>query len=184
MVAFVVVLVLVLVVVGAVVGMYNRLVRARNQAEERWAQIDVELRRRHDLIPNLVETVRGYATHERDVLTRVTEARAAAVAAGGVGEQSRAEGALTSALRSLFAVAEAYPRLAADANFRELQEELATTEARIAGARRAYNDAVRRYDTARETFPTNVVAGAFGFAPRAYFEIEDPDAREPVTVEF
>ena len=181
---FLILLAIVVVVGLMVVGMYNRLVRLRNSAEERWAQIDVELRRRHDLIPNLVETVKGYAGHEREVLTRVTEARAAAVAAGSVGEKAQAEGMLTSALRSLFAVAEAYPDLKADANFRELQTELAATEDRIAASRQSYNGAVREYDTAREVFPTNIIAGAFNFAPREYFETEDPDAREPVKVEF
>ncbi len=175
---------LVVVVGFLAVGMYNKLVRLRNVAEERWAQIDVELRRRHDLIPNLVETVKGYAGHEREVLTRVTEARAAAVSAGSVGEKAQAEGMLTSALRSLFAVAEAYPDLKADANFRELQAELASTEDRIAGSRQSYNGAVREYDTAREVFPTNIVAGMFNFEAREYFEVEDPDAREPVQVQF
>ncbi|MBW3659513.1 MAG: LemA family protein, partial [Actinobacteria bacterium] len=133
--------------VVAVVSIYNRLVALRNRAEERWAQIDVQLTRRHDLIPNVVETVKGYAGHEREVLTSVTEARAAAVSAGSVGAQAQAEGMLTSALRSLFAVAEAYPDLEADANFRELQTELARTEDLLAGARQSYNDAVREYDT-------------------------------------
>lgn len=167
-----------------VIGQYNKLVRLRNVCEETWAGIDVELRRRHDLIPNLVETVKGYAEHERGVLTQVTEARASAVAAGGVQEQARAEGMLTQALRSLFAVAENYPDLKADANFRELQQELATTEDRIARSRSVYNGAVRAYDTAREVFPTNIIAGMFNFEAREYFEIDDPEAREPVRVEF
>ncbi len=167
-----------------VVAQYNRLVRLRNMCEEAWAGIDVELRRRHDLIPNLVETVKGYAEHEEGVLTRVTEARAAAVSAGAVGEQARAEGMLTQALRSLFAVAENYPQLKADQNFRELQQELAATEDRLARSRATYNAAVRGYDTAREVFPTNIIAGMFNFAPREYFEIDDPEAREPVRVEF
>jgi LemA protein len=177
-------IVLVVAVVAYVIGLYNRLVRLRNRAEEAWAQIDVQLRRRHDLIPNLVETVRGYAEHERGAFEAVTEARSRAVAAGGVREQAQAEGMLTSALRSLFAVAEAYPQLQADQNFRELQAELARTEDLVAGSRQGYNAAVREYDTAREVFPTNVVAGAFGFAAREYFEVDDPEARDPVRVEF
>ncbi len=179
------VLLAVLVVIALfVISQYNRLVALRNACEEAWAGIDVELRRRHDLIPNLVETVKGYAEHEEGVFTRVTEARAAAVAAGSVGEQARAEGMLTSALRSLFAVAEAYPQLKADQNFRELQAELAGTEDRLARSRQTYNAAVRSYDTAREVFPTNIIAGMFNFAPREYFEVDDPEAREPVRVEF
>ena len=175
----------ILVVLGLfVVALYNRLVRLRNQAEEAWAQIDVQLRRRHDLIPNLVETVKGYAEHERGVFEAVTEARSRAVAAGSVGEQAQAEAGLTGALRSLFAVAENYPQLQADENFRELQAELARTEDLLAGSRQRYNAAVRDYDTAREVFPTNIVAGMFNFEEREYFEVEDPDAREPVKVEF
>ncbi len=173
------------IAVGAfMIGMYNKLVRLRNMTEEAWAQIDVQLRRRHDLIPNLVETVKGYASHEKEVFTAVTEARAAAVAAGGVQEKAQAEGGLTRALRSLFAVAEAYPELKADTNFRQLQTELAATEDRIATSRNRYNAAVQSYDTARETFPTNIVAGMFNFDEREYFEVDDPEAREPVKVEF
>ncbi len=163
---------------------YNKLVRLRNICEEAWAGIDVELRRRHDLIPNLVETVKGYAKHEEGVFTAVTNARANAVSAGSVGEQAKAEGMLSQTLRSLFAVAEAYPDLKADQNFRELQQELAATEDRLAGVRQRYNAAVRAYDTAREVFPTNIIAGMFNFAPREYFEIDDPEAREPVKVNF
>jgi LemA protein len=181
----------VLVLLGAlilvalfVMGQYNRLVKLRNMAEEAWAGIDVELRRRHDLIPNLLETVKGYAAHEEGVFTAVTEARSNAVSAGSVGESGKAEGALSGTLRSLFAVAEDYPDLKADANFRELQAELAATEDRLARSRQIYNGAVRAYDTAREVFPGNIIAGMFNFAPREYFEIDDPEAREPVRVEF
>lgn len=175
---------LLVVLAAFVVSLYNRLVRLRNQAEEAWAQIDVQLRRRHDLIPNLVETVRGYAEHEKGVFEAVTEARSAAVAAGGVREQAQAEAGLTGALRSLFAVAENYPQLQADENFRELQAELARTEDMVAGSRQRYNAAVREYDTAREVFPTNIVAGTFSFEAREYFEVDDPEARDPVRVEF
>lgn len=180
-----------LIVVGLVgvvavyaVIVHNRLVRLRNIVEETWAQIDVQLRRRHDLIPNLVATVQGYAGHERDVLDEVTAARSRAVQAGGVREQAEAEFGLTRALRSLFAVAESYPQLQATANFLDLQQELSSTEDRISGARQVYNAAVRTYDTAREVFPTNMVAAMFGFEERAYFEVEGPEARDPVRVEF
>ena len=179
-----IVLGLIVLIVLFLIAQYNRLVRLRNLCEEAWAQIDVQLKRRVDLIPNLVETVKGYAAHEEEVLTRVTEARAAAVAAGSVGEQAQAEGMLTSALRSLFAVAENYPQLKADQNFLELQAELSATEDRIAHSRQAYNNAVRQYDTAREVFPTNIVAGMFNFEAREYFEVDDPESREPVKVEF
>ncbi|MBW3664551.1 MAG: LemA family protein [Actinobacteria bacterium] len=172
------------VLILAIVAIYNRLVRLRNRVEESWAQIDVQLRRRHDLIPNLVETVKGYAAHEKGVFEEVTRARAAAVAAGGVQEQAQAELGLTRALRSLFAVAEAYPDLQASPNFLELQEELTATEDRISSARQFYNGAVRSYDDARETFPSNIVAGMFNFEEREYFEVDDPEIRDPVKVEF
>lgn len=181
--ALVVVGLLALLIAYAVV-IYNRLVRLRNIVEETWAQIDVQLRRRHDLIPNLVSTVQGYASHEREVFEAVTEARSRAVQAGGVQEQADAEFGLTRALRSLFAVAENYPQLQASSTFLELQQELANTEDQISTVRQVYNAAVRTYDTAREVFPTNLVAGMFGFEERAYFEVEDPDARDPVRVEF
>lgn len=184
MVPFLIVIGLVILTVLFLVGQYNKLVKLRNMCEESWAGIDVELRRRHDLIPNLVNTVKGYAAHEEGVLTAVTDARANAVAAGAVGEAAKAEGMLSGALRSLFAVAENYPDLKADANFRELQAELSATEDRLARSRQIYNGAVRAYDTAREVFPTNIVAGMFNFAAREYFEIDDPEAREPVRVEF
>ena len=166
------------------VGMYNRLVRLRNQCEEAWAGIDVQLTRRHDLVPNLVETVKGYASHERETLEAVIQARNSAVSASGPAEQAEAENVLTGALRQMFALAEAYPTLKADANFRELQTELTNTEGLLAGSRNTYNAAVRQYDTAREVFPTNIVAGMFGFEAREYFETTDPEARGPVTVEF
>lgn len=167
-----------------IVVAYNRLVALRNRFQNAWAQIDVQLRRRYDLIPNLVETVKGYAAHERDVFQRVTEARARAIAAGSVGEQAQAENMLTQALRSLFAVAEAYPELKANQNFLALQEELSSTENKIAFARQFYNDSVLQYSTQRETFPTKLLAGAFGFGPQEYFELEEAAAREPVRVQF
>lgn len=174
----------VVLIVLVVVALYNRLVRLRNQAEEAWAGIDVQLVRRHDLIPNLVETVKGYASHERETLEAVTRARARAVDATGVREQAQAENMLTQALGRLFALAEAYPELQADENFRQLQSELARTEDLLARARQDYNATVRAYDTAREVFPTNVVAGLFNFEERAYFEVDDPEHRDPVRVQF
>jgi LemA protein len=170
-------------VVIALVVIYNRLVALRNRAEAAWSQIDVQLKRRYDLIPNLVETVKGYAAHERETLEAVTEARRQAVDARGIADQAQAENILTQALRQLFAVAEAYPDLKANENFLALQEELTGTESRIAYARQFYNEAVLSYDNARETFPTNMVAGAFNFEARPYFEIEE-QSRENVTVDF
>jgi LemA protein len=166
-----------------VIATYNGLVRARNRVDNAWAQIDVQLRRRYDLIPNLVETVKGYATHERETFQAVTEARSQAINASGVGEQAQAENMITGALKSLFAVAEAYPDLKANQNFLELQEELSGTEGRIAYARQFYNDSVLKLNTKIETFPTNVLANAFGFEQREYFEADDT-SRGPVSVQF
>lgn len=165
------------------VAAYNRFVRQKNLIRDAWANIDTELRRRYDLIPNLIETVKGYASHEREVFERVTNARARAIAAGSVGEQSQAENMLTGALRSLFAVAENYPQLRATENFQQLQEELAGTESKIAFARQFYNDTVLRHENLRQSFPTALLANAFGFRGRDYFEMEDA-AREPVKVQF
>ena len=172
----------VLVVVFGVV-LYNGLIRLRNRIEGAWAQIDVQLRRRYDLVPNLVETVKGYATHERETLEAVTQARNAALGATGVQDQAKAENMLTGTLRSLFAVSEAYPDLKANQNFLQLQEELTATEGRIAYARQYYNDAVQRYNTRIQTFPAVVVAGPAGFKEREYFEADDT-SRGPVTVSF
>ena len=162
---------------------YNGLVRLRNRIESAWAQIDVQLQRRYDLVPNLVETVKGYAAHERQVLENVTAARAAAVGAQGVAEQAKAETGFTAALRSLFAVSEAYPELKANQNFLALQEELSGTEGRIAYARQYYNDAVQTYNNKVQAFPSNFVAGAFRFTEREYFEADDV-TRPAVKVEF
>lgn len=171
-------------VVLYVIYVYNRLVVLRNRIDNAWSQIDVQLRRRYDLIPNLVETVKGYATHEREVFERVTEARARAIAAGSVGEQSQAENMLTQALRSLFAVAENYPQLRATENFQQLQEELSGTESKIAFARQFYNDTVLRYENLRQSFPAGVMANTFNFRGREYFEMEEEAARAPVRVQF
>src|SRR5712692_2499486 len=141
------------------IGVYNSLVRLKVQCDNAWADIDVQLKRRADLIPNLVETVKGYAGHEKDVFENVTKARAASINAQGVEQQAQAENMLTGALKSLFAVAEAYPDLKANQNFLELQEELSGTEGRIAYARQFYNDAVQSYNTATQTFPRAILAG-------------------------
>jgi LemA protein len=178
-------IVLALVVVAGLYLMflYNGLVRLRNRIEAAWAQIDVQLRRRYDLIPNLVETVKGYATHERETLDSVTQARAAASSASGPADQAAKENVLTQSLRSLFAVSEAYPDLKANQNFLSLQEELSATEGRIAYARQYYNDAVQRYNTKIQSFPAVVLAGALRFEEREYFEA-DGDSRGPVNVSF
>jgi len=156
-----------------VVVLYNRLVRLRNSTENAWAQVDVQLQRRHDLVPNLVEAVKGYAAHERQTFEEVTQARTAAQGANSVEEQADAENQLTAAIGRLFAVAEQYPDLRATENFQQLQDQLEQTEQKIAVSRQLYNDAVLTYDTACETLPTNVIAGMFNFAPRRYFEIEE-----------
>ena len=174
----IVVLVILLLVVG-----YNRLVKLRNQVDAAWSQIDVQLRRRYDLIPNLVETVKGYAAHERETLEGVTRARQQAIDARGIADQAQAENMLTQALRQLFAVAEAYPDLKANQNFLALQEELTGTEGRIAFSRQFYNDRVLAYDNALEQFPSSVVAGMFNFNQKTYFEAE-AGSREPVRVDF
>ena len=165
---------LVVVALLALVWLYNRLVRLRTRSDDGWATIDVQLRRRYDLIPNLVETVKGYAAHERELFERVTEARSRAIAAGGVAEQASAENGVTAGLGKLMAVVEAYPQLEADRQFLALQEELVGTESKIAYARQFYNDQVRRLNTAIGTFPSNLVASAFGFEERQFFEIDDP----------
>jgi LemA protein len=163
--------VLALVVIAiALVLLFNGLVRARNRVDEGWAQIDVQLQRRHDLIPNLIETVKGYAAHEREVLTAVTEARAAAMRAERPAELAAAEQQLESNLKTLFAVAEGYPDLKASQNFLELQRELTTTEDRIAYSRQYYNAAVRSYDNKRQTFPSSVIASMMNFEDREYYE--------------
>ncbi len=165
------------------VFVYNRLVRLRNRTQNAWAQVDVQLRRRYDLIPNLVETVKGYAAHEQGTFEEVTKARTAAQQAQGVQDQAQAENALTAAIGRLFAVAEAYPQLRATENFQQLQAQLADTEQKIAVSRQVYNDTVLTYNNATQTVPTNLVAGTFGFAPKDFFEIEEP-AREAPQVKF
>jgi LemA protein len=174
---------LLVLVAGAIVVLYNRLVRLRNRCENAWSQVDVQLKRRYDLIPNLVETVKGYASHEKTTFEEVTKARAAAQQADGVAAQAQAENTLTAAIGRLFAVAEAYPELRATENFQQLQAELSETENKIAVARQVYNDTVQTYDTARETIPTNIIAGMFNFEAREYFETEEA-ARATPQVQF
>jgi LemA protein len=161
------------------VGMYNGLVRKRNRAENAWAQVDVQLKRRHDLIPNLVETVKGYAAHERGTFDEVTQARTAAQQAQGPQAQAQAENVLTQALGRLFAVAENYPQLRATENFQQLQAQLSETESNIAVARQVYNDTVLTYDNALETLPTSIIAGIFNFRAREYFQADDGDRAAP-----
>ena len=162
---------------------YNRLVALRNRVDNGWSQIDVQLRRRYDLIPNLVETVQGYATHEREVFEHVTEARARAIDATAVPDQAQAENQVTRGLRQLLAVAENYPELKANENFLALQEELTGTESKIAYARQFYNDQVMRLNTLIGSFPSNLVARTFGFRNREFFDLEEP-ARGPSVVDF
>jgi LemA protein len=180
----VIVLVAIVVILAiAVVTIYNRLVRLRNRAENSWAQVDVQLRRRYDLIPNLVAAVKGYAEHEKSTFEEVTKARTAAQQAQGPADQAQAENVLTAAIGRLFAVAEQYPQLRATENFQQLQAQLADVEQNIVIARQVYNDAVLSYDNALETVPTNIVAGLFNFSPREYFETEGA-AREAPAVQF
>lgn len=180
---FLILIVLGLIVIASI-AIYNNLIQLRNRCENAWAQVDVQLRRRYDLIPNLVETVKGYAQHEREVFERVTEARTRALNASTIAEQGQAENQLTSALKSLLAVVENYPELKANQNFLLLQEELAGTESKIAFARQFYNDSVMKYNIRLQVFPSRLIAQWFGFKPKEYFEIEEAEAREPVKVSF
>jgi len=185
MIILVIVLIVIVLAVLLFVGSYNGLVRLRNKIDAAWAQIDVQLKRRFDLIPNLVETVKGYAAHEKDTLEGVTQARANAISAQSQGPAAaaQADNVLTGALKSLFAVSEAYPDLKANQNFLELQEELTSTEDKVYYARQFYNDTVRSYNTKIQSIPANIIAGAFHFEKREYFEADD-DSRGPVKVSF
>ena len=183
MIAVIIIAVLVVILVLVFIGVNNSMIGARNRVDEAWSGIDVQLKRRHDLIPNLVETVKGYAAHERGTFEAVTNARANAINATGPAQQAQAENVLSGALKSLFAVAEAYPDLKANQNFLSLQEELTSTEDRVAYARQFYNDSVLSYNNKLQTFPRNVIAGMFNFEKREYFEGE-PEATGPVRVEF
>jgi LemA protein len=177
------ILVIIIVIAGWLASIFNRLVTLRNRTKEAWSDIDVQLKRRHDLIPNLIETVKGYAAHEKEVFQKVTEARAKAISAQGLAEKGQAENMLSGALKSLFAVAESYPDLKASQNFLELQRELTDTEDKIQAARRFYNGNVRDLNIQIETFPTNLMAGAFGFQKMEFFEIGEAE-KEPVSVKF
>ncbi len=179
-----IILIIIAVVAVFAIGIYNALVQLRNRCDNSWAQVDVQLRRRYDLIPNLVETVKGYAKHEKETFQNVTEARTKAMNASTVQEQGKAENMLSGALKSLFAVSESYPDLKANQNFMMLQEELAGTESKIAYARQFYNDTVMKFNTKQQVFPSNIIANMFGFQEKEYFEIEEPEAKEPVKVEF
>ena len=181
--ALIVILVIVVILVLFLVAAFNGLVRLRNRVDNAWAQIDVQLKRRYDLIPNLVETVKGYAAHERQTLEAVIQARNMAMSAQGPAQQAQAENMISGALKSLFALSEAYPDLKANQNFLNLQEELTGTEGRIAYARQFYNDTVQKYNTKIQTFPTVIIAGMFHFTAREYFEAEDA-SREAVHVSF
>jgi LemA protein len=181
--AAIVILILVIVVFWFV-GIYNRLVGLRNSCEMEWAQIDVQLKRRYDLIPNLVETVKGYAAHERNTLENVVKARQIAIDTKSVGEQGQAENMITGALRSIFALAEAYPDLKANQNFLQLQGQLADLENVISAARQVYNGAVLNYNNTVQMFPSNIVAGMSGFGLRELFEVTDPVVREAPKVQF
>lgn len=167
-----------------VAGTFNSLVKLKNRAKEAWADIDVQLKRRYDLIPNLVETVKGYAAHEKAVFEKVTEARAKAISAKSIAEKGQAENVLSGTLKTLFAVAENYPDLKASQNFLELQRELTDAEDKIQAARRFYNGNVRDLNTKIESFPSNIIAQIFGFGKMEFFEIGVPEEREPVKVKF
>ena len=167
-----------------VIGIYNALVRLRNQVENAWSQIDVQLKRRHDLIPNLVETAKGYMTHERETFEKITEARSRAMGAGNVADAAKAEGALTDALSKFMLVVENYPDLKANANFLSLQETLTSTENKISFARQGYNDQVLFYNNKIQMFPSNIIAGMFNFTKRDFFEIENEAEREVPKVQF
>lgn len=180
----IIILIVLAVIVGGVILAYNGLVKLRQRVKEAWSDIDVQLKRRYDLIPNLVDTVKGYAKHEKEVFENVTKARNQAMNAGTLDEQADAENQLSGALKSLFAVSEDYPDLKANENFLELQRELTDTENKIQASRRFYNNTVMSLNTKVETFPSNIIANAFGFHKEDYFEIEDESQREAVNVSF
>ena len=184
MIPLLVVLAILAVIALWVVGIYNALVRLRNQVKNAWAQIDVQLKRRHDLIPNLVETVKGYMVHERETLENVTKARNLAAQASGVAQQGQAEGNLSRALGQFFVVVEAYPDLKANQNFLALQEELTSTENKIGFARQFYNDQAMQFNNKIQMFPSNVVAGMFSFKEADFFQVDDAAERQAPKVAF
>ncbi len=179
----IVIIIILVIIVGTIIHMYNRLVSLRNRVKNSYAQIDVQLKRRNDLIPNLVETVKGYAAHEKGVLEEVTKARSNVMNASGVKETSDADNQLTGALKTLFAVAENYPDLKANSNFQQLQEQLSETEDKISYSRQFYNDTVLMYNNACQQFPSNLLAGLFGFKEEEFFEADEA-SREVPNVEF
>lgn len=182
---FLIFLALIVMLLFWIVGLYNRLVRARNEVRNAWSQIDVQLKRRWDLIPNLMETVKGYMHHERETLEAVTKARQQAIAVtGDVAARAQAENILSQTLRSLFAVAENYPELKANQNFLALHEELTSTENKIAFARQYFNDSVMRLNNLTQIFPSNILAGVFGFQPETYFQLEEAEERKRPEVKF
>ncbi len=183
MIVGVVVLLILVLLILFIVTQYNSLVRLRNETQNSWAQVDVVLRRRYDLIPNLVETVKGYATHESETLEAVIQARSGAIDASAVADQADSENILSGALRRLFALSEAYPDLKADSNFMELQKQLVQTEGQIAYARANYNESVLRFNNMVQVVPSNIVAGMFSFVVGDFFEIED-EATGPISVQF
>jgi len=176
------------IILGAVVlwliAVYNGLIRLKNRVDEAWSDIDVQLKRRYDLIPNLVETVKGYAAHEKELFTKVTEARSKAMQAGSLADKAEAENMLSNTLKSLFAVAENYPQLRASENFAKLQDELSDTENKIQAARRFYNGMVRDFNTKIQVFPNNLIANSLGFKAREFFEIAEAQERENIKVQF
>jgi LemA protein len=176
--ALIILAILAVIVIWAI-AVYNGLIKLKVRVDEAWSDIDVQLKRRHDLIPNLVSTVKGYAAHEKEVFEKVTEARARAMGAGTAAEKSQAENMLSNTLKSLFAVAEAYPDLKANQNFLELQRELTDTEDKIQASRRFYNGNVRDFNTKIQVFPTNIFAGMLGFAKREFFEAEEGEKELP-----
>jgi LemA protein len=180
----VILIIIVVIVVLFLVSMYNSLVKLRNQVKNAWAQIDVQLKRRHDLIPNLIETVKGYMHHERETLENITKARSQAVQAEGVGDKAKAEGELSRALGKFNLVVENYPDLKANQNFLSLQEELTSTENKISFSRQNYNDQVLFYNNKIQMFPSNIMAGMFNFKAEEFFEIEDEKEKEVPKVSF
>lgn len=184
MTALIIIIVVIAIVILFVVSIYNSLIKLRNQVKNAWSQIDVQLKRRHDLIPNLIETVKGYMTHERDTLENITKARSQAVEAEGVGDKAKAEGELTRALGKFNLVVENYPDLKANQNFLALQEELTSTENKISFSRQNYNDQVLFFNNKIQMFPSNIIAGMFNFTEEEFFEIEDEKEREVPKVDF
>ena len=179
-----VVLIIIVLLIVAIIGIYNNLVRLRQKVKNSWSQIDVQLQRRFDLIPNLVETVKGYMEHEEGVLTKVAELRTSWANAGSVGEKAELDSQLSGALKTIMAVSENYPDLKANQNFSELQQELQNTENKISFSRQFYNDSVTMYNTKLEVVPSNIIGSMFGFKPEEFFKVESEEARKNVKVDF